>query len=425
MSVPTPFGTAAAIAADVRDGRRSCRAVIEACLAAIDAREPAVGAWALVDRDGAIAQADRLDAEGPDARSGLLRGVPVGVKDVIDVAGLPTSAGARRWARGPAAIDAPVVARLRAAGAIIVGKTVTTPYAWIDPPPTRHPFDPSRTPGGSSSGSAAAVAAGMVPIAIGTQTGGSIIRPASFCGACALKPTYGALPIAGIVPLAPSLDHPGPIAATIDDLRFAWIVLSGTTVEISWSLKPRLGVLEGPFRDRAEPAMRAAIEAACDRWATAGAIVERPELPTGFATALRDHRTVMAREAADFHRARFAEDPGDYPPEITALICEGMAISDSDYATALGGRRDLSTAATNLATRFDALVTPAAIGPAPDASTTGDHSMNSPWSFTGLPAVTFPVGAIEGLPLGVQLVGRPESEAHLIEVASWCDCVRD
>ncbi len=419
-----PARTIVGLRRDLDAGVLSCEAALEACLARIDRDEPRVRAWVVVDRAGARAQARQLDRERAEGRPpGVLHGVPVGIKDIIDVAGLPTAAGARLWAERVAAVDASVVARLRAAGAVIVGKTVTTSYAWIDPPPTRNPWDPERTPGGSSSGSAAGVACGMCLGALGSQTGGSITRPAAYCGVAGLKPTYGKLDATGIVPLAPSLDHPGPIARTAADLAVLWQALCpGDPVAPPPARPPRLGRLGGLFRDRAEPATLAALAAALDRLADAGASVTAPALPASFATVGLQHRTIMAAEAASVHAGRRSLVPNDYPDRIAALLDEGAAARATAYIFAREHRRRLRVEILDCFGLADVLVTPAATGPAPDRSTTGDPVFNSPWSYTGLPTVTIPMArTADDLPLGLQLVGRPGAEPELLAHARWCE----
>lgn len=405
-------------------GSMSCVQALEACLARIDRDEPQVHAWVLVDREGARRQAEQRDRERAEGRPlGPLHGVPVAIKDIIDVAGLPTAAGARLWAERIASADAPVVARLRAAGAVIVGKTVTTPYAWIDPPPTRNPWNRERTPGGSSSGSAAALACGMCLGALGSQTGGSITRPAAYCGVAGLKPTYGRLDASGIVPLAPSLDHPGPLARTAADLALLWQALCPEDEPVVLpDLSPRIGPLGGLFHDRAAPETLAALDAALARLASAGATITHPELPPAFGTAGLQHRAIMAAEAASVHTARRHRVPDDYPPRISALIDEGSEVRAIAYLAAVEHQRLLKQSILALFAGADVLATPSATGPAPEASTTGDPVFNSPWSYTGLPTVTIPMGrSPDGLPLGLQLIGRPRSETALLGIARWCE----
>ena len=424
--VPPPSETIAGTGADLRAGRRSCGDVLEACLARVDRWEASVGAWVLVDRDGARARAAELDA---GRWRGPLHGVPVGIKDIIDVAGWPTAAGARRWADRVAAEDAEVVARLRAAGAVILGKTVTTAYASFDPPATANPWDFGRTPGGSSSGSAAAVACGMCLGALGSQTGGSITRPASYCGVAGLKPTAGRISVRGVLPLAPSLDHVGPIARTVADLELLWTALAdpdgrGVTPgsDAGPSSPPRLGRLRGLFDARADAAVREEFPRVLALLEAAGAVVTEPPLPSSFADVLRRHRVVMAAEAAALHEHRLAAHPDDYPPKIRGLIEEGMAISAPEYLRCREHQGRLSREILACFVGVDALIVPATTDVAPDRSTTGDPALNSPWSYTGLPVVSLPTGlSPEGLPLAIQLVGRPWTESRLLATARWCE----
>jgi aspartyl-tRNA(Asn)/glutamyl-tRNA(Gln) amidotransferase subunit A len=413
---------------DIRAGRRTPVDLLEACLERIDCLEERIHAWVFVDREGARADADRLTSE---QRRGYLRGplhgIPIGIKDIFDVANWPTAAGSRLWKDSIAHQDATVVQRLREAGAIFVGKTVTTQYASFDPPPTRNPWDVSRTPGGSSSGSAAALACGMCLGALGSQTGGSITRPASYCGVAGLKPTFGRVSTQGVLPLAASMDHVGAMARCVRDL----VILYQTIADPENSEKgpaptqpPRLGRLRGLFESRAAAAVLRIMDEACDRFSARGAVIVEVALPHGFAEVTARHRTVMAVEAAAFHETRLRSVPHDYDANIRALLEEGLACPAPEYARCKEIQIRLRDAMRACFTGVDALLTPATAGPAPDAATTGDPVFNSPWSFTGLPTVCFPGGrSPEGLPLGIQLVGAPWSENGLLTVAAWCEDV--
>ncbi len=423
---PEPQTTIAALIDDLRAGRRSCVEALQSCLERIDAREATVRAWVVVDRERAMAQARDRDADLAAGRwRGSLHGVSVGIKDIIDVAGLPTAAGSELWADRMADEDAPIVTRLREAGAVILGKTVTTPYAWIDPPPTTNPWDPDRTPGGSSSGSAAAVACGMCLGALGSQTGGSITRPASFCGVSGLKPSFGRLEVAGVLPLSPCLDHPGPIARTAADLALLWQALRPDDPAAAVADRPpRLGRLGGIFRSKAEPSALDALESALAAFAGAGATVAEAPLPEGFDAVSIQHRVIMSSEAAFLHEARANICPEDYPDRISALIDEGNAYRATTYLYARDHQERLKRSMLASFDGVDALITPATVGPAPDRSTTGDPVFNSPWSYTGLPTVSIPVAlAPEGLPLAVQIIGKPGREAELLGLARWCEGV--
>lgn len=436
---PLPAETIAGTGRAIHSRERTCLDVVDQCLARIDDCEPNVRAWVSVDREGARARARELDRELAAGRCrGPLHGIPIGIKDLVDVAGWPTAAGAPWLVNAVAADDAPIVERLRAAGAIILGKTVTTQFACFDPPPTRNPWNVDRTPGGSSSGSAAAVATGMSLGAIGSQTGGSITRPASFCGVAGCKPTFGLVPLNGVYPLAPSLDHGGPFARSVEDLGILLDALVDPTCAAAWraSLPPesagpgpfsiaksvRLGRLRGLFADRAEPGALAVFEAALDRLTSAGAGLSDVALPPAFDSVLRHHRAVMTREIADHHRVLFADHLQDYLPCVRGVIEEGFRVDDDAYAESRAHQMALTDAVVKAMREVDVLACPAAVGAAPTPETTGDPSFNSPWSYTGLPTVSFPIGlSSDGLPLAIQLVGRPHDEARLFAAALWCE----
>ena len=358
--------------------------------------------------------------------SGPLAGIPIGVKDIFDVKGQPTSNGCREIATDLAATDSPVVALLRQAGAIIIGKTVTTQFACFDPPPTLNPWNQNRTPGGSSSGSAAAVATGMCYGAVGSQTGGSITRPATYCGVCGCKPTLGLVSTAGVLPVSKSLDHVGPIARCVEDLAILLQVMSGQDGLVPASDEsiepPRIGRLGGLFHDRADADARTALDAAIESFASAGAKLSDVELPDGFDNVLKWHRTIMCYEAFGVHCGRFAAEPDIYLTGMTLFVEEGSRISESDYQAAKQQQHRLTKQITNCFADVDILLTPATTGAAPDTSSTGDPAMNSPFSFTGVPTVSMPVMLnSDGLALGIQLIGRHNAEAGLFQFAKWCE----
>lgn len=431
-----PDQTIAGTGRALREGRATCVDVLGRCLEQVDHWEPKVHAWVILDRERALEQARSLDDElkaGKDR--GPLHGIPIGIKDIIDVQGLPTACGAKRWADRIAEDDADVVEKLREAGAIIMGKTVTTPYAWIDPPVTRNPWNLERTPGGSSSGSAVAVACGMCLGAIGTQTGGSITRPASFCGVAGMKPNKigPALLTGGIKPFAPSLDHVGPIARTVDDLGVLFRAMAEKeilTIEDTDYL-PRegpvkLGRLRGFFDRRATPAVLSVLDEAVRALEAQGAEIVELDDPVDFERILKDHRTVMAAEAAREHSDSLDEFPDDYPPRIRDLILEGRMPLALEYLHA-ESRMHLTMNALLKAfneKEREFWITPATISTAPDPSTTGDPAFNSPWSYTGLPTVSFPVGlAPDGLPVAVQISGWFLHDQSLLRAAAWCEHV--
>jgi aspartyl-tRNA(Asn)/glutamyl-tRNA(Gln) amidotransferase subunit A len=432
-----------AAAADIRAGRLSPDDLLETCLERIDRYEERVRAWVFVDRDGARAAARRLSDELRRGQyRGPLHGIPIGIKDIFDVFDWPTAAGSRLWANSIARQDATVVRKLREAGAVFVGKTVTTQYASFDPPPTRNPWNPERTPGGSSSGSAAAVATGMCLGATASQTGGSITRPASYCGVAGCKPTYGRVSCAGVVPLAHSMDHPGPIARCVRDLAILLQTIAGfdrydptsklmLDIDLLAALDgesepPTLGRLRGLFEERAEPAVQRMMDDVTKTLVAQGCNVVDVALPAGFSEVIARHRIVMAVEAAQFHEARLRKHPQDYGPNITKLLEEGIACPATEFARTKEHKKQLRDEMGHCLGGLapSVLLCPATTGPAPDKATTGDPAFNSPWSYTGLPVVSFPVGlSDDGLPLAIQLVGQEMLEGELFRAAAWCENV--
>lgn len=440
--MPTTDGprTIAAAADLIRTGELTPSELLEQCLARIDRYEQRVKAWVVVDREGAREQADRLTAELRNGQNrGPLHGIPVGVKDIIDVFDLPTGCGSKLWANSIARRDATCVARLRQAGAVILGKTVTTPFAFLDPPPTRNPWNLDRTPGGSSSGSAAAVACGMCLGALGSQTGGSLTRPASYCGVYSLKPTYARVSVAGVLPLAPSLDHIGVMANCVSDLAILFQAIAGAPPygESSSGLKPPIPDcvaaladlpvefdhsvrLTGLFDDRAAPELRELVDRALLRGSSNYFTRRLAVPPPSFTELHRAHRTVMATEAAEYHAGRLARHPDDYPPRISELIEEGLRTSAVAYRAATVLQGDIEDEFTRMLDRGSILLTPATTNLPGDVSSTGDAAFNSPWSFTGHPTVSVPAGwSPDGLPFAVQLIGSTMREDQLLAAAMW------
>jgi Asp-tRNA(Asn)/Glu-tRNA(Gln) amidotransferase A subunit family amidase len=414
-------------AEEIRCGRLSPVDLVKSCLQRIERCENRVRAWVFVDGEGAVRRAEECEREIARGNwRGPLHGIPLGVKDIFDVFDWPTAAGSRLWKNSIARQDAPVVQRLRQAGAIFLGKTVTTQYASFDPPPTRNPWNLTRTPGGSSSGSAAATVCGMCLGALASQTGGSIVRPASYCGAASCKPTYGCVSCEGVVPLASSMDHVGVMARTVRDVE----ILMAAIADAGWESAPQpspppvLGRLRGLFESRAEPSMLAMLDRVAEQSRRLGATVVDVKLPASFAEVLTRHRTVMAVEAAAFHGERLRHHPEDYDPCIRALLEEGLACPAPEYARCKEHQQQLRGEIENYFGGVSALLTPATTGPAPDAATTGDPAFNSPWSYTGLPTIAFPAALSEdGLPLAVQLIGSPWSERELFATAAWCETI--
>jgi Asp-tRNA(Asn)/Glu-tRNA(Gln) amidotransferase A subunit family amidase len=384
-------------------------------------------AWALVDAAGALAQAATIEAAIAAGEAlGPLVGIPIGIKDIFDVEGLPTRAGSPLTSAEPAAADAPVVARLRRAGAIILGKTVTTEFACFDPSATRNPWNLAHTPGGSSSGSAAAVAAGMCLAAIGSQTGGSIVRPAAYCGVCGFKPSFGTIDRAGMAPVSAHLDHVGPLARGVDDLRILWEVMcdpgvNRTPTSIA-SGAPRLGVVE-TFLHEAEPEVARIVEQAIALLRSRGAVLNKVSLVADFDLVRKQHRTIMAFDAADYHRRTYGAPRPGCGPNMAALLSEGAQIPAAKYQAAVEHQQFFRKQMAAAFTGFDAWLLPSTNTVAPGRlDTTGDPRFNSPWSYAGLPELTLPCGVTAaGMPVGLQLVGPANRDADLLTCAAGCE----
>lgn len=436
-----PPGLAEAAAA-IQRNMVSPLELVEDCLGRIDQWESRLSAWVVVDRDGALQAARRLTDElARGTVRGPLHGIPLAIKDIVDVAGFPTRAGSALTDAQPAAEDAPVVARLRRAGAIILGKTVTTEFACFDPSPTRNPWNLAHTPGGSSSGSAAAVAVGMCAGAIASQTGGSITRPASYCGVAGVKPTFGRVSRRGVTPVSFHLDHVGVMARSAADCAALLNAIAGDDphdpgaesheefsldeclARVATQKPPRLAILRSFFFDGAEREVAELTEAAIRRLCNGGAEVVELPLPEGFEQVHAMHRRVMAAEAADFHRTAFGAPRAGYGPNMAALLAEGLAVSIANYQAALRHQHEFRQAVARTLSAVDALITPATPTAAPAGlNSTGDPRFNSPWSFAGLPTVSIPIALVQaGLPISLQLIGPAWSEARLLATAIWCE----
>ena len=437
MDVETGPGTSATeLARRLAAGEVDALAVTEACLAVIEAREPAVQAWHYLDPEHARAQARALDAHRKAGKPiGPLHGLPVGIKDIIDVAGMPTEHGTPLCAGHRPRRDAWLTARLRAAGAVVMGKTVTTELAVYSPDKTRNPHDPTRTPGGSSSGSAAAVAAGMVPLAVGTQTNGSVVRPAAFCGVVGYKPSFGWIPRTGVLEQSPTLDHIGVFARSVADAALLTDVLVGHDPDDA-ATTPRPHPRLAETAAAAPPLEPLVAVVRTARWgdvdgdaaagfdelvASLGGGVEAVELPEPFDRVWDLHRAVMLPDLAVSFAGLELRGADQLSQRLKAMLAEGRALPAPDYAAAVRGRERYAAGIDELFERFDVIVTPAVRGEAPEGlGATGDPVFCTPWTYLGLPAVTLPllVGA-NGLPIGVQLVGRRDDDARLLRTARW------
>ncbi len=426
MAALTDLGVGDAAAA-IRRGDTTSVALLDACLARIASTDEALRAWVTVDIEGASAAARARDAELRSSRPiGPLHGVPLGIKDIIDVAGLPTTAGAAAFAHTLPARDATLVTRLRAAGAVIVGKTFPTQFASRDPAPTRNPWSVDHTPGGSSAGSGGAVAARHVPGAIGTQTVGSILRPAAYCGVVGLKGSFGDVPLDGVVPLAWSMDHAGPITRSVADAALLEAVLAGTDVEPVPTNPPRLAVSR-ELLAAAEPPLRAHLEAVMAELRDGGSAIAEVALPQSFGSIVATTRLILEVEAAAYHASMFADHGAEYGPGIAELVTSGLARRATDLVDAERARAAFREAMVPILDACDALLSPVAPGPAPARDEgTGDFSLCAPWSLIGVPSISIPTGVDEaGLPLAMQLVGGPDRLGRMLGAAIWCERLID
>ena len=425
-----------AVARQIRDGKISSEELTRACLARIEAREPEVQAWAFLDPEHALRQARAADEWRKRGRPlGPLHGLPVGVKDIIDTADMPTENGTVLHAGRRPRQDATLVSLLRAAGAIILGKTVTTELAVYGPNKTRNPHNLEHTPGGSSSGSAAAVADGMVPLAIGTQTNGSVIRPASFCGVYGFKPSHGLIPRTGVLVQSPPLDTVGVMAANLEDLALLAEPLMAFDAKDPASrprarpnlldalgeappVPPKLAFVRSPVWDQAEKDAKAGfaelVEALADQ-------VEDVELPSAFQDAIELHRSVMEADLAKSFAREYERGRDRLSARLREMIERGQEIRAVDYNRAVQRISALNAALAEVFGTYDAILTPAAPGEAPKGlGSTGSPIFCTIWTFCGTPAVTLPLltGA-SGLPIGVQLVGEKGDDARLLRTARW------
>ncbi len=415
--------------AELSDGFRTGRLSVLRYMARLESlfakREPLIKAFVPESSD----RFERLQREfarltgrfpEPLSRPSLF-GIPLGVKDIFHAEGFPTRAGSRlppNVLRGP---EAQSVTFLKSAGALILGKTVSTEFAYFAPGPTRNPHNLEHTPGGSSSGSAAAVAAGLCPMALGTQTIGSILRPAAYCGVVGFKPTYGRIPLDGVIPLAPSVDHVGCFAADVEGT----VLLASELCE-DWTVGREVfplvfGVPEGPYLEEVSEQGLSHFRQTCDRLVDAGYEIRPVEMFMDFAEIVKRHKTLVAAEAAVVHREWFMNYEDRYHQKTAELIRNGQTVSSELLEACRRGRETLRTEILDIMKchSFSALLAPAASGPAPHGlDSTGDPVMNLPWTHAGLPAVSLPSGTSpEGLPMGLQLIGTWMGDEGLLKVA--------
>jgi Asp-tRNA(Asn)/Glu-tRNA(Gln) amidotransferase A subunit family amidase len=390
------------------------------CLERIAERESTVHAWTYLDADAAMRRARALDAQ---ASAGLLHGLPIGVKDLFDTFDMPTSYGSPIYADHRPAADAACVALARAAGAIVVGKTVTTEFATFHPGPTRNPHHPAHTPGGSSSGSAAAVADAMVPLAFGSQTAGSIVRPAAFCGVVGYKPTFGTINRAGVKAISDSLDTIGAFGRTVPDVALFAAALSGRRellIDRPRADVPRVGLCRTHEWDRAQPETTSAFEGAGRALRAAGATVRDIELPPPFGGLVDAQIAIMLREVAEslsHERLAHREALSD---ELIAMTDAGLAVSVQRYDAARTLTRECRAALAQMFGGIDVLLAPSAIGEAPAGTATGDPLFNRMWTLLHTPCIHLPTGVGPcGLPVGITVVGPVNGDRATLLASDW------
>jgi Asp-tRNA(Asn)/Glu-tRNA(Gln) amidotransferase A subunit family amidase len=428
--------TANQAAQGIRDGVFSSRDLVQSCIAQIQAREPEVQAWAYFDAEHALTQATKADEDRAAGKPmGPLHGVPVGIKDIIDTGDMPTEDGTPLHAGRNPWHDAKVVDLLRTAGAVIMGKTVTTEMATLAPGKTRNPHNPEHTPGGSSSGSAAAVAAGMVPLAIGTQTNGSLIRPAAYCGVFGFKPTRGLISRQGILRQSAPLDQPGGFARSIDDIALLGEVLSaydpdepGMTPRAPVPMlrlcneeppmPPTLALVKTPWWPQLDADTRDGFDELVEH--LSGKVGEFV-LPDSAAAVLDWHKSVMEADIAANYEADYERGADKLSVSLKELIERGCNVKAVDYIKSLARIPVVTEALDEIFDRFDAILTPAVAGAAPHGlESTGSPMYCTLWTYCGMPAISLPLlQSGNGLPVGVQLVGRVGDDARLLRTARW------
>ena len=414
----------------IRSGKLTSADYTRNLIARIDALEKDVRAWQWLDRARALELAGRADRADSAMRvSHPLHGIPIGVKDLFYTAGIPTEMGCRAYAGYVPDVSADVVLRLEFAGGIMFGKTVTTEAAFMVPSKTRNPWNIAHTPGGSSSGSAAAVAAGFVAGALGTQTNGSVIRPAAFCGVVGYKPSFGQMSARGAMPFSTTLDQPGVFARSVADAAFLASSLTAQRTVITPEVRPlrnapKLAAVRSPVWYLAQPDQRMQFDADIGRLRDAGASVDVLEIAGEFDGTHKVHRTIMLYEAARLARKAREIWRDGFSDYLNKALDEGENIRDADYRDALKARTHLQQSLAEFFDRgYSAIMTPPATGEAPTTlENTGDPRFCTIWTLVGLPAIVIPTGkGPKGMPLGLQLIGAAEEENYLLATAAWCE----
>jgi len=394
-------------------GDHTAAQALAACNARIHAANPSLAAFTVVN-DAAPAE---VDPALP------LAGIAIGVKDLYDTSGMVTTYGSPIYRDHVPDADAALVMRLKELGGHVAGKTVTTEFAWRQAGPTVNPWNEAHTPGGSSSGSAAAVAAGLVPLAIGTQTFGSVIRPAAFCGVVGFKPTHGLLPLNGVQPLSPTLDHAGLFARSLADVACVFGLLKpGQSNAGTLAKPPRLRFVHGPYWQQASATQRAVLERAAADFSARGASVEPIELPAAFDEALAIAEVILCHEAAEIYGPLVQSHPHLLSHHMKELVARGRALAGGALGEAMAMRAELASAFATEMEGHDAVLTLPALGEAPLLGQgTGNPAPCVLWTLLGVPALTLPRAFGTGnLPLGLQLVGAVGADHDLLSIAAWC-----
>ncbi|MGA2783406.1 MAG: amidase [Candidatus Bathyarchaeia archaeon] len=401
-------------------GEITSEALVNSCLKRIGERERFVRAWEYLDHEKALDQARALDRS---SSRGLLHGIPVGVKDIMDTADMPTTYGSSIYFGQPPRGDASCVALIRIAGGLVLGKTVTTEFAVMHPNKTTNPHNFAHTPGGSSSGSAAAVADFMVPLALGTQTGGSIIRPASFCGVVGYKPTFGLINRAGVKPSAESLDTIGVFARNVEDAALLASVLTGRSFKLEETLTvpPRVGLCRSYEWPSATPETIAAFENARKQLSDFGATVKEVELPEPFSRLAKAQVTVMNFEMARSFAYEYSVRRDQLSEKLKKVIALGQSISAADYDEAVSLAAECRCLLSRVFSGVDVLLTPSAVGEAPESlASTGDPIFNQVWTLLHVPCINIPIyTGPRGLPVGLQMIAPVGADARLLAASDW------
>ena len=411
----------------------------ESCLTRIQQLEPKLTAWATLTPELALESAKQAErhiiASGPKSP---LHGIPYGAKDIFDTADIRTAAGSKILADRVPETDSAPVAIVKRAGAVLMGKTHTTEFAAGDPAPSKNPWNVEHTAGGSSTGSGVAVASRMVPWAFGSQTVGSVLRPAAYNGVVGFKPTFGRISRLGVIPHAQSFDHVGVLARSVADTAALLSVLAGfdpadpdcvlAPVDdylgaVRNAAAPRIGLIRDWFFEESDAETRMNMEEVAQKLAQAGATVEEVDLGIDFGYGYESHRTMQQTEIGHYHALTFKDREADYGPKVADYIRKGLEYSATDYVTAMNYRSEMQERSRATLAKVDVLLMPSVSGPAPkDLTQTGDTRFQSAWSFTGFPSITIPIGLSgNGMPLGAQFACGPWHEAKLLGAAHWAE----